>query len=332
MNNDKISICIPTYNGELYLKQCLESCLDQTYSNFEIIICDDGSTDKTPEIVNDFAEKNATIRVFINEKNLGLVANWNNCIKNSTGKWIKFVFQDDYISKDCLSEFVSSIKEDTKIIVSKRNFILDNNAGEKEKQHFANKHHALESALNGNFIDAKAVSKLAVRNICINFIAEPSLTLFKKDIVNDMGYFDDEFLQICDLEFFQRLGTNYGLTYLPVQNCFFRLHEHSATSGNLTEKGFILRYLEPLVLANKMAEEKEYQSFRNNLNVFEKLRLNLYINSRLLEAQHAAKQNSHNETIFLNYGKQHPWLLNPVKASWFYNLILNVVYTKRKIS
>ena len=334
MNSDLISICIPTYNGELYLKQCLDSCIEQTYDNYEIIISDDASTDATISILNAYVAKSNKIKLFTRVKNSGLVANWNNCLKNSSGKWIKFVFQDDYITKDCLKEFVSVIKSDSKLIVSKRNFIFDYEASPEEKNHFASKNIPLENVISNseNKVNAQQISKLAVRNICVNFIAEPSLTLFKKELLNEIGYFDADLIQICDLEFFQRLATTYGLTYLPIQNCFFRLHAQSATNANRDHKSFTVTYLEPLILANKMKEDDSYASFRSGLNIFENLRLNFYINSRLLELRKALNQQPENEIVYSEYCKTHPWLKDPVKNKWFYNLVLNLVFAKRKLN
>ena len=333
MNNDLISICIPTYNGEKHISQCLESCIEQTYSNYEIIICDDGSTDNTLNIINDFISKSSKIKLFKNEKNTGLVANWNNCIKKSNGKWIKFVFHDDYITKDCLQEFAAHIQDDTRLIVSKRNFIFDYEPDNEEKQHLANKSVTLENVITNtqNKISAKQLSKLAIKNICVNFLAEPSLTFFKKEMVNEIGYFDTSFLQICDLEFFQRVAFNYGLTYLPVKNCVFRLHRQSATSSNISKKLYILFYIEPLLLVHKMLYDSGYKLFRSNLNGFNKLKLILFINTRQIEAQKNALEKSENKTDFDMYCDLHPWLNQKIKNRWFYQLILNFVILKRKI-
>src|SRR5579863_4981502 len=97
-----ISICIPTYNGEKYLSECLYHVLNQTYSNFEVIICDDCSTDNTTEIINSYQQKDNRIKIFRNERNLGLCGNWNRCVEHSSGKWIKFIFQDDWMNDNCL--------------------------------------------------------------------------------------------------------------------------------------------------------------------------------------------------------------------------------------
>ena len=85
MNSPLVSICIPTYNGEKYLKECLDSCIDQTFKNYEIIICDDCSSDGTIKIIEEYAKIFPQIILFQNDGNLGLVGNWNRCIHHSNG-------------------------------------------------------------------------------------------------------------------------------------------------------------------------------------------------------------------------------------------------------
>ena len=98
-----VSICIPVFNGEKFLKQCIDSCLAQTYSNYEVIVSDDHSTDGSEQIVRRLMQLEPKIKYYKNETNLGLVANWNRCIGHATGEWIKMLFQDDYMAPDCLS-------------------------------------------------------------------------------------------------------------------------------------------------------------------------------------------------------------------------------------
>ena len=93
---DLISIIIPVYNVEKYLKYCLESLLNQTYKNLEIILVDDGSTDSSPEICDKYKQKDSRIKV-IHKKNGG-AADARNCgLKEATGKYIAFLDGDDCI-------------------------------------------------------------------------------------------------------------------------------------------------------------------------------------------------------------------------------------------
>ena len=79
-NNLHFSICIPIYNGEKYLRECIDSALNQTYKNFEIILLDDLSNDNSFSICNEYKKRYTCIKVIQNEKNLGLVGNLNAAI------------------------------------------------------------------------------------------------------------------------------------------------------------------------------------------------------------------------------------------------------------
>lgn len=99
MNQIDISIIVPIYNVELYLEKCIRSILNQTFQNFELILVNDGSTDSSREICNEFAQKDERIKV-IHKENGGVSSARNAGLKIATGKYIGFVDPDDYIFSD----------------------------------------------------------------------------------------------------------------------------------------------------------------------------------------------------------------------------------------
>ena len=101
-NNVDVSIIIPVYNVEKYLHDCLNSVIFQTFKSIEIICIDDGSTDKSLEILKVFAEKDKRIKIFRNSKNKGPGAARNLGISKSTGKYISFLDSDDWIDENCI--------------------------------------------------------------------------------------------------------------------------------------------------------------------------------------------------------------------------------------
>lgn len=289
--NSLVSICIPTYNGEKYLRQCLDSCLDQDFKDYEIIICDDGSQDGSIAILESYATMHSQITLVKNEKNLGLVENWNKCISFAKGKWIKFVFQDDYITKDCLSVFTDAIDERSHLIVCQRNFSLPENADNEMKTYYTQTVRTLENT--GYYVDGyftpKQLGTIAMQNMCMNFIGEPSLIFFKKETAIKLGLFNVHLKQICDFEFALRMGTNYGLKYLPKKLCTFRIHNDSTTNSNISTKYFILRYIEPLIYSYLLIFNEHFKSFRANLSLPERFKLKLYFK---VKAYHAFKINT----------------------------------------
>lgn len=97
--DNKISVIIPVFNIESYIKRCVDSILSQTYPNIEIIIVDDGSTDNSGRIIDDIASTNSSIRV-LHKKNGGVTSARLEGVKIASGDWITFVDGDDYIEPD----------------------------------------------------------------------------------------------------------------------------------------------------------------------------------------------------------------------------------------
>lgn len=95
----KVSVCVPVYNVEPYLKECLDSLLNQTLKEIEIVCVNDGSTDNSLAILEDYASHNANIKV-ISQKNQGLGGARNTGIKNASGEYIGFIDADDLADKD----------------------------------------------------------------------------------------------------------------------------------------------------------------------------------------------------------------------------------------
>ena len=93
---EKISIIVPVYNVENYLERCVESILKQTYTNFELLLINDGSTDQSGDLCDQLVSKNENIKVFHLE-NAGVSNARNVGIQNSTGEWITFIDSDDFL-------------------------------------------------------------------------------------------------------------------------------------------------------------------------------------------------------------------------------------------
>lgn len=101
----KVSLIVPVYNAEKYLKQCMDSVINQTYSFLDIIMIDDGSTDGSGAICDFYAERDARIRV-IHKKNQGLVSAWIDGTRMSTGDYLCYVDSDDWIDNNMVEEML----------------------------------------------------------------------------------------------------------------------------------------------------------------------------------------------------------------------------------
>lgn len=105
-----ISVIVPVYNVAEYLPECVDSIINQTYKNLEIILVDDGSTDACPDICDEYAKRDSRIRV-IHKKNGGLSDARNAGLDICTGEWIGFVDSDDYIARDMYEKLYASAVE-----------------------------------------------------------------------------------------------------------------------------------------------------------------------------------------------------------------------------
>lgn len=117
MNEPLVSIIVPIYNSEKYLGQCIESCMAQTYRNVEIILVDDGSTDRSLKISTEYAEKDSRIRV-IHQNNAGVSAARNAGIKSAKGEYISFLDSDDELCINAIEVLVEDMKRYKADIVS----------------------------------------------------------------------------------------------------------------------------------------------------------------------------------------------------------------------
>ena len=102
MNSDLISIIIPVYNVQDYLKECVDAIINQSYSNIEVILVNDGSTDNSPAICDEYSKKDSRIKV-IHKKNEGPAMARNAALDIASGKYLNFIDSDDLIHKDMIS-------------------------------------------------------------------------------------------------------------------------------------------------------------------------------------------------------------------------------------
>ena len=127
-----ISIAMCSYNGERFIKEQIDSILDQSYSNFELIITDDRSSDKTIEIIKDYQQNDKRIKLYQNETNLGFVKNFEKAISLCTGDYIALTDQDDIWKKDKLKTFIENIGEN--VLIYSDAILIDEHASDLGKE------------------------------------------------------------------------------------------------------------------------------------------------------------------------------------------------------
>ena len=130
-NNKKISIIVPVYNSEDFLGVCLNSLIEQSYKNLELIVVNDGSPKNCKEITEEYIKKDNRIKYVEHEKNRGLFQARITGFENSTGKYIAFLDADDYVSNDFYRELIEKAEEtNSDIVISK--LVMDYGKGNKK--------------------------------------------------------------------------------------------------------------------------------------------------------------------------------------------------------
>jgi glycosyltransferase involved in cell wall biosynthesis len=261
-----ISLCIPTYNGSKYLDACLQSVCGQTFPDFEILICDDCSTDDTISIIKKFQEKNSRIKLFVNEKNLGLVGNWNRCIELAQGEWIKFIFQDDLILPSCLQKMTDVITQDTQMVVCEREYLFEQEITSAIKNLYFGVPRLYQFAGNEKtkVISSNDFCSLVRTHFPSNFIGEPTSVMFRKSITKEIGFFNSHIAQLCDLEYCLRIGVKAGFIYIPDKLVSFRVHGTSTSQKNNAEKYFASIYSDRILVLYALLFDPVYEDFRKN--------------------------------------------------------------------
>lgn len=213
-----VSVCIPVYNCENFIAESINSVINQNYDNLEIIVIDNNSTDSTFQIVESFGKKLLALK---NNINIGMANNWNECILQCKGDYIKILPADDYLYENCISnqiELFLNSEINISIVSSSRHLITSDGKkllriGLKDysKRMYFNKDEILKKCfLNGT-----------------NIIGEPGAVLIKMSAIKKTGFFNGDFGYVVDLDYWLRLLNHGSLGYIYEPQVVFRLNEYS---------------------------------------------------------------------------------------------------------
>lgn len=223
MSNPKVSVCIPSYNCAPFLAEALDSVLNQSYTDFELLIIDDCSTDSSAEIIARYAERDARIVFLRNETNLGMVANWNRCLHEARGEYIRYLFADDlFASPACLEKMTAALDADREVslVVSARNIIDENSHIKRVASHF-------RDGMDGPGTQVIRRCLYEARNL----IGEPSVVMFRKS--QALRGFHPGYAQLVDLEMWFYLLEQGRFAYLGEPLSSFRDHPGQQTKANM---------------------------------------------------------------------------------------------------
>lgn len=219
MEQPLVSVCIPAYNNAEYISETMDSILKQTYQNLELVVVDDNSRDNTLEVLQKYAEKDDRVKVYHNEKNLGMSGNWNHCMELCEGEFIKLVCADDLLAENALEKEVQALIENPSAVMSESDtkFVDLNGKGKGFYKRFRAK-------------GLVAGSKVARKGFFIkNYFGAPQANTFRKSAYQKVGGFDTDYTYILDYDFWVELAKLGDVYIIHEPLNFFRVRNDSNT-------------------------------------------------------------------------------------------------------
>jgi glycosyltransferase involved in cell wall biosynthesis len=257
----KVTIAIPTYNMSNFLEETIDSCLNQTYSNFDLYIIDNASEDKTAEIVRPYLDDHR-VTYICNDINIGMVNNWNKCLNVGDGELVKILNADDILDieylENCIIEF-----NDKKVALVASEF---EHFGKINKQH--------KFPVLGLESNKEIIANMFKYD---NYIGSPSNVIMRREALRGL-IFRLDFPYAPDWVFWSEVMLRGEVRLIRKSLCGFRRHEQQATSylATIEVAGKIdsITFIAKLFLENSLLNSTE---FKNGLKTYSRRLLGSYL-------------------------------------------------------
>lgn len=202
-----VSIVLPTYNGAKYIKDSIQSIIEQTYTDWELIVIDDCSIDSTNIIVSEFVKKDKRIKLFKNKKNMRLPASLNIGFSKAKGEYFTWTSDDNLYKPYAIEQLLKALQENTNIgLVFSRMENIDANGKSK-----------------GLSYPPKDIKELHYHNIV------GASFMYTRTVYDKIGDYDTNKFLMEDYDYWLRISRIYTLKYLPDVLYQYRQHENSLT-------------------------------------------------------------------------------------------------------
>lgn len=263
----KVSIILPTFNGEKFIIESIESIINQSYKNWELIIINDGSFDKTDEIIKNYETKESRIKVFSNEKNLKLPASLNKGFKFATGDYYTWTSDDNIYKPNAIETMVDFLEKNPNIDLVSYNedIILENGEFEQTLEDLCPNRNVLQLTQ------------------CCNIGA---CFMYRKKIADVVGLYDEDMFCAEDYDYWCRIALKGNIKYCSENLYIYRKHQNSLSATKvpeICEKIDDIRLQYTLAIMKKLKLSKQEQV---------KLLLNYYKETKDIEWIQKAKNTS----------------------------------------
>ena len=243
----KISVIVPVYNTKKYLSRCLDSILSQSFTDFELLLIDDGSTDDSGVICDAYAEKDNRIRVF-HKENGGVSSARNLGINNASGKWIYFVDSDDELLPDGLKTLVENVSEGADVVM----------AGYEDVDENGNRSCQTNERRSLRLTQRQSVTTIYTGSgLYYFYMGYPWMRLFRNDLVKRLNIRFDSDIAIKEDSLFvmQYVCRSNGITQYTTRPVY-RYYQRPGSAMSET-KHFDLKYVSSFYAFVKMKHEVE---------------------------------------------------------------------------
>ncbi len=235
----EVTICIPAYNADKYLSETLDSVRNQSFLNWDMIVTEDGSKDRTEEIVNDFAKKVAqSVTYQRHSQNMGLSATRNTCIRTASSPLLAFLDSDDCWKPEHLETVVNIFKDPDTAIVHSGSILFESETGKK---------------ISIRAPSPQDVSDFPLSLYLHRYIIQPSSAVIHRRVFESVGGFDDEMLSVEDMEFwFRAVSNGFRFAYTGTQTCLYRKHGDALSENSLKMVHYTARAYEKHLLIRQL--------------------------------------------------------------------------------
>ena len=229
-----VSVCVPTFNAEPWIRTTVQSVLDQTHESLELVISDGGSTDATHAILGEI--KDPRIRVELSSRRLPVIDNWNQSVVLATGEFLKFLHQDDTLVPTCIEEMLAVALEDPRVglVFGRREILLDD-AADAADLAWVERYGRLYS----RFTELERINdgyslfrQMIAADLEENWIGEPSSVLVTRSALARAGLFNPRMRQVMDLDLWCRVILVSRVGFVDRVLSAYLHHHESMTSRN----------------------------------------------------------------------------------------------------
>ncbi len=282
MSAPRLSVLIPVYNGGAFLAECIDSVLAQGFTDYELLISDDCSTDGTRAVIERYAAKDRRIRWWANQTNLGQAGNFNLCLQAARGELIKPLYADDVLlESSALGRMAAILESDPSVsLVGSASHVIDASSHLIQvREPFP-----VSGTMEGFSVILRCLEHACWWN---NIVGEPTVVMFRRSQAR--RGFDPRYLQVMDLEMWIHLLEQGRFAYITEPLSAFRLHpnqqseinrqhgfdieEHSRLLRDNLAKPWLRERIAPQSLFNQICHLQKYYGDQSKLIVSEMMEL-----------------------------------------------------------